>query len=155
MRDNALAMDVLPRPKSGSRTLAVHFAAWATVFSPGICSTASPTSGAVASDAPGAAWFMVVDGEEHKEYDWVETPVFSPDSKLFAYDAKTGDKHLVVLDGVEQEPMDVIRGLQTDESGEGGIVWYGWQGERCDSPSEGKSGWQPGSKLYRFTARSD
>jgi WD40 repeat protein len=107
----------------------------------------------VATSDPYTAWFFVVDGEKQKGYKWVETPTFSADSKLFAYEAGLGDKHLVVLDGVEQEHMDMIRWLQPDGSDPCALVWYGWQGQCYEKPVDGKMDWQPGSKLYRFTAR--
>jgi hypothetical protein len=45
--------------------------------------------------------FVVLDGQEGKQYDWVDELTFSPDSKRFAYIAEGGNKRFVVLDGQE------------------------------------------------------
>jgi hypothetical protein len=59
----------------------------------------------------GNKWFYVLDGVEGKEYDLVniegelcgdeEGPIFSPDSKHFAYAAWRGEEYFFVLDGME------------------------------------------------------
>jgi Tol biopolymer transport system component len=45
--------------------------------------------------------FIVVDGVEGNEYNYMSNPHFSPDSKHVAYWARRGDKRFVVVDGVE------------------------------------------------------
>jgi hypothetical protein len=54
---------------------------------------------------------VVVDGEEGKEYDRVDSPFFlffSPDSKRVAYRARRGDKMFVVVDGEEGKEYDGV-----------------------------------------------
>ena len=92
----------------------------------------SPDSGRIAYPAyDGTKWFVVLDGQEGKRYDYVGTPyssgrsaaglvgfrrlIFSPDSKRLAYGAQVGDKWLVVVDGEE--------GKQYDEIGMCGLVF--------------------------------
>lgn len=49
---------------------------------------------------PGTKWLAVVDGRPSEEYvAFVIEPTFSPDSKHVAYEAKKGEKYLIVLDG--------------------------------------------------------
>jgi hypothetical protein len=60
--------------------------------------------------------FVVCDGAKQREYDWIaqETPLFSPDSRRWAYVAKTQIGNVrtrqamdyVVVDGVESEYYD-------------------------------------------------
>ncbi|MDW8026564.1 MAG: hypothetical protein RMK18_11970, partial [Armatimonadota bacterium] len=54
----------------------------------------------------GGKEFVVVDGEEGKEYDGIGTLIFSPDSKHLAYGAERGKKQFVVVDGVEGKEYD-------------------------------------------------
>ncbi len=55
-------------------------------------------------------WFVVVDGEEGKQYDGIGEgdPIFSPDSRRVAYYAKVGNKWFVVVDGEEGKQYDGI-----------------------------------------------
>jgi len=58
-------------------------------------------------------WFVVVDGQEGKQYDVVGSIAFSPDSKHFAYTGKVytdggSGKWFVVLDGVEGKQYDGV-----------------------------------------------
>lgn len=55
-------------------------------------------------------WFVVVDGEEEKRYQYVAvgTLIFSPDSKRVAYRARMVDKWFVVVDGEEGKRYDEI-----------------------------------------------
>lgn len=55
-------------------------------------------------------WFAVIDGAEGKEYDEVDKPVFSPDSKHVMYTAKSGQKRIVVVDIREGNGYDAIVG---------------------------------------------
>ena len=59
-------------------------------------------------------WFLVVDGkEEKKQYDGVTAPVFSPDSKHFAYQAyKSSVNRFVVFDGNELKPRELVNCCQ-------------------------------------------
>ena len=65
--------------------------------------------------------FVVVDGKEGKRYDhigdncfYTDAPVFSPDSKHFAYAAQEKDKWIVVTDNVEIQQYDwILRGRLT------------------------------------------
>lgn len=61
----------------------------------------------------GEKWFVVVDGEEGKQYDGIMegTPIFSPDSKRVAYGANVDEKCFVVVDGKEGKRYDgFVRG---------------------------------------------
>lgn len=53
-------------------------------------------------------WMMVIDGDEQKPYDSVNTPQFSPDGNKFAYITKVGTKSFVVLDGEEGKQYDKV-----------------------------------------------
>ena len=57
---------------------------------------------------------VVIDGVAGKPYDTVEIPVFSPDSKRFAYVAKENGTWFIVLDHGQQDvgSYAAIRGLQ-------------------------------------------
>jgi len=52
--------------------------------------------------------FVVVDGEEGKEYGGVDGPIFSMDSKRVAYIARRDGKNFVVVDGVEGTKYDAF-----------------------------------------------
>ena len=58
----------------------------------------------------GDKWFVVVDGKEGKQYDWVrvDTLIFSPDSTRLIYEAKKSNKVFVVLDEKEGRQYDSI-----------------------------------------------
>ena len=60
--------------------------------------------------AVGDKGFVVVDGQEGKQYDDIGKgdPIFSPDSQRVAYGARVGDKWLVVVDGEEGKQYDAI-----------------------------------------------
>jgi len=71
----------------------------------------SPDSRRVAYVArEGKKWFVVVDGQEQKQYDRIEAPslVFSPDGQRVAYVARAVKKRFVVVDGQEQKQYDRI-----------------------------------------------
>ena len=71
----------------------------------------SPCSKRVAYGAQvGDKWFVVVDGEEQKQYDGIGAsgPIFSPCSRRVAYGAQVGDKWFVVVDGKEEKQYDGI-----------------------------------------------
>lgn len=51
-------------------------------------------------------WGVVYDGAIQKIYDDIYTPVFSPDSKRWAYIARAGSTFFQVIDGVEQKKYD-------------------------------------------------
>ncbi len=69
----------------------------------------SPDSKRVAYVAEGGdKRFVVVDGEEGKQYDGISNLIFSPDSKRVAYVAKAYDKDFMVVDGEEGKQCDVI-----------------------------------------------
>ena len=53
--------------------------------------------------------FVVMDGEEGKEYDEAGPPLFSPNSQRVAYGAARGGKQFVVVDGMEGKEYDGIR----------------------------------------------
>ena len=56
--------------------------------------------------------FIVVDGQEGKRsYDEVSMPIFSPDSKRVAYQARSGNQKFVVVDGKEGKAYDEINHL--------------------------------------------
>jgi WD40 repeat protein len=94
----------------------------------------------VAND--GMKRFVVIDGKEQKQYDYVNNIVFSPDSKHLAYAAIENKKNIIVVDGKEGEQysMDFFscaEGLQfspdskhivyicSEINKEGSIVYYG------------------------------
>jgi hypothetical protein len=54
----------------------------------------------------GDKYFIVLDGVEENQYDFIEAPAFSPDSKKFAYIACTGTQWLLVVDGKESKPCE-------------------------------------------------
>ncbi|HOK09763.1 MAG TPA: hypothetical protein PLJ10_08895, partial [Candidatus Hydrogenedens sp.] len=58
----------------------------------------------------GGKWFVVVDGEEGKEYDGIGAGslIFSPDSRRVMYSAGRGNKRFVVVDGEESKGYDGI-----------------------------------------------
>ena len=54
-------------------------------------------------------YFVVLDGQEQKKYDFIDRPsIFSPDSQHLAYAAKLNNKEFVVLDRKEQKKYDII-----------------------------------------------
>ena len=54
-------------------------------------------------------WFVVVNGNEGKQYDGLGSPLlFSPDSKRMAYAAKASNKTFIVVDGKEGNQYDAI-----------------------------------------------
>jgi hypothetical protein len=55
-------------------------------------------------------WLLVVDKVEGTQYDSVGFPVFSPDSQHVAYLATVGEKQLIVVDGLEGKPYDIVPG---------------------------------------------
>ncbi|MCZ7615102.1 MAG: hypothetical protein M5T52_16565 [Ignavibacteriaceae bacterium] len=50
--------------------------------------------------------FVVLDGKEGKQYDFIVGTWFSPDGNRLAYPVKSGDKWLVVVDGIEGKSYD-------------------------------------------------
>ena len=98
-------------------------------FSSGIAEslTVSPDNMHVAYGArKGNKWFIVVDGQEGKQYDGIVegTLVFSPDSKRVAYGAKMGKKWLVVIDGKEEKQYDGIVKGSIIKFGSDGSFYY-------------------------------
>ena len=61
----------------------------------------------------GKKQFVVVDGQEQKQYDRIErgSLVFSPDSRRLAYRARAGGKRFVVVDGEDQKQCDEVNSL--------------------------------------------
>ena len=57
----------------------------------------------IAGTGPNSQWFAVLDGQEQKKYDLVESLIFSPDSKKFAYHADRSWNRgtCMVVNGVE------------------------------------------------------
>src|SRR5262249_9673476 len=56
----------------------------------------------------GGKWSIFVDGQQGREYDFIDQVTFSPDSKHVACVARHGDKEIVVVDGVEAERYDAL-----------------------------------------------
>jgi len=57
------------------------------------------------SGLTGGDWFVVLNGEEGKVYDWwegIESPVFSPDSRQLAYVARKEEKFFIVVNDEEE-----------------------------------------------------
>jgi Tol biopolymer transport system component len=50
--------------------------------------------------------YLVVDGKEEKQYEYINYPKFSPDSKRIAYEAIEGGKQFAVVDGKEGKRYD-------------------------------------------------
>ena len=62
----------------------------------------SPDSKHVVYEAMiGNKWFIVLDGKEEKQYDWIANLVLSSDGRHVAYAAKAGNTWFTVLDGEE------------------------------------------------------
>lgn len=60
----------------------------------------------------GNKWFVVVDGEEQKQYDSIgDTLIFSPDAKRLAYAAQEGNKWFVIVDGQECTKYDGVSSI--------------------------------------------
>jgi len=71
----------------------------------------SPDSKRVAYSAKQSGkWKVILDGEEHKEYDDIgrRSFTFSPDNKHFVYGSRIGSRWVVVQDSKESEPYDGI-----------------------------------------------
>lgn len=53
-------------------------------------------------------FFVVVGDSEGKEYDGIQSLVFSPDSKVLVYGATKGTKQFVVIGNKEGKPFDEV-----------------------------------------------
>ena len=103
-------------------------------FSSGIAEslTVSPDNMHVAYGArKGNKWFVVVDGQEGKQYDGLTsgTPIFSPDNKRVAYGAMTEKKWFVVVDGQEGKQYDgIVKGSIIKFNPDGSIYYLAIKG---------------------------
>jgi len=66
----------------------------------------SPDAKHIAYVATKGKQFMVVDRIDGKQYDFIDTFVFSPDGTHVAYSAREGNKSFIVLDGIEGKPYE-------------------------------------------------
>jgi Tol biopolymer transport system component len=90
-------------------------------------------------------WAVVVDGKQGKEeYDWIEDPVFSPDSRRLAYVAmnavasRAGD-YFVILDGEEGKSYNSIRSLAFSPDSKQ-VVYIAQRADKWLLVADGKEG---------------
>jgi len=111
-------------------------------------------------------WCVIIDGQAGPWYDSARTPIFSADSKHFAYCAKQDQKHLLVIDGkVKSEYDDLEIDTSTLEFSPGErlfcvakkglkrcVVVDGQVGPEYDSLLPDKPFFSPDGKRFAYTA---
>ena len=87
----------------------------------------------------GEKWIVVIDGQEGKDYDDIQSLIFSPDGRRVVYQGRVGEKWIVVIDGQEGKDYDDIQSLIFSPDGQR-VVYQGRVGEKRIVVLDGQEG---------------